>query len=585
MGATREKVSDTPAGEEIASSSSRLKFLSFKALRIGPYGRYAAMIIAFATGLRVLLDALGWPPTNADETTMGIMALNIANRGEHPYFFYGQDYMGSLEAYLAAIFFHLFGGPSLFALRLGVILLVTLFFVTTYLLASLLFSKKLALVTLLLLSVGSIPYLTRQMIATGGSSQTLLFGSIAFLLAAWLGLTYRRGAALRIKLWRLLGCACWALVIGLGLWSDMVVLPYFLMAGLLLLLFCWRDLLWAWVAMLPAFIVGLAPLLKYDSDKGLSSWNVLLGLVHGSSSVAPHTLSGITHNILATVQVSIPTATGYPFCPVLELPFLGDTSPHVLQCTIAHGVWGWGYLPLLAVALMLALSAVWRVFRSRENAGDEKRREWVRHVAQLLMLGAAALNILVYIMSSGPVDWPGFHARYLIGLLIVTPAVIAPLWSAASKLKPAPQLFERVKVYGSRAVLIVVWCILFTGTIIAFSEVPAAQAASQQRADLINHLLSVGATHIYTDYWSCNNLAFQSNERIICGVVDNNLQPSHNRAPRYYDIVHADPHSAYVFPVGIGQLPAVYRKVQQAGPEAYRRYEFDGYIVYVPVGK
>ena len=90
--------------------------------------------------------------------------------------------MGVIEAYLGAGFFHLFGSPSLFALRLGVILLVTLFFITIYLLSSMIFSRPLALVTLVVLSVGSIPMLTRQMIATGGSSQTLLFGALAFLL-------------------------------------------------------------------------------------------------------------------------------------------------------------------------------------------------------------------------------------------------------------------------------------------------------------------------------------------------------------------------------------------------------------------
>lgn len=552
---------------------------------MGLYERYAALIIACAAGLRLLLDALNWPPTNADETTMGIMALHIAYRGEHPYFFYGQDYMGSLEAYLGALFFHLFGGPSLFALRLSVILLVTLFLIASYALTSLLFSKKLALVTLLVLSVGSIPYLTRQLIATGGSSQTLLFGSVAFLLALQLSLTYRRDMLLRRKLMRLPRYACLALVIGLGLWSDMVVLPYFVVAGLVLLIFCWRDLFWAWIVMVPACLLGLAPLLKYDANQKLNSLVVLMSLVHGSNSTVPQTLHGILHNVIATVHVSIPTATGYPFCPVLELTFLGDNSPHTWQCTLAHAAWGWGYILLLAVALLFAAVALWRdLFRGDENAeGDERRNAVVRHTAQLLLAGGAALNILVYVGSSGPVDWPGFHARYLIGLVIATPALLAPLWSAASKLRPAPHSIERVKVYGCRVVLALVWCILLSGTVIAFSEVPAAQAANQQHISLINHLESVGITHFYTDYWSCNNLAFLSNERLICGVVDNHLQPSHNRVAYYYDSVHADSHAAYVFPLGATQLAAVMQTVKQAPPGAYRHYLFDGYTIYQPV--
>src|SRR5947209_15470750 len=110
-----------------------------KLLKIGVYDSLAAGIILCATTLRVVLNALGWPPTNADEGTMGIMALHIAYRGERPLLFYGQNYMGTLEAYLGAMFFHLFG-PSLFSLRLGVILLTMLFFVSTYVLTSVLYT-------------------------------------------------------------------------------------------------------------------------------------------------------------------------------------------------------------------------------------------------------------------------------------------------------------------------------------------------------------------------------------------------------------------------------------------------------------
>jgi len=47
--------------------------------------------------------------------------------GERPIFFYGQNYMGVPEAYLAAAVFHIFGA-SVFTLRLVSILLFALFF-------------------------------------------------------------------------------------------------------------------------------------------------------------------------------------------------------------------------------------------------------------------------------------------------------------------------------------------------------------------------------------------------------------------------------------------------------------------------
>jgi hypothetical protein len=555
-----------------------------KYLKIGKNEFYAAALIVFATGLRMLLVALGWPATNSDEGTMGIMALHIAYHGEHPLFFYGQDYMGALEAYLAAIFIHLSGGPSLFALRLGVILLVMFFFISTYLLSSLLFSKELGLVTLALLSVGSIPYLTRQMIATGGSSQTLLFGSLAFLLATWLALTYRRGATLRIKFWRLLGYFCWGLVVGLGMWSDMVVLPFLAVSALLLLVFCWRNLFWGWLGIGAGIFTGMFPSLRYSALHQLNPLAVVLGLFQGTGSQAPRTLAGMLHGIHETLFVSIPTATGNPFCPVQELYFLSDNTPRTPVCEAVRSVWGTGYVVLLGLALLLAIIALWRL-RARlrtetELSAGEKQQLVVRHSARLLMLGAGALAITAYAISSAPVSWPGFHARYLIGLLIITPAVIEPLWSAASQWRSTVAL-KRVRALAGWGLLVLIGGILLTGTLIGFREVPAAQVVGQQRVDLINNLLRIGATRIYTDYWSCNNIAFASNERIICGVMNGELQPSHNRDPHYFSIVSNDPHAAYVYPRA-GQMPAVEHKVQQSHGH-YRRYDFAGYIIYQPV--
>ncbi len=124
----------------------------------------------------------------------------------------------------------------------------------------------------------------------------------------------------------------------------------------------------------------------------------------------------------------------------------------------------------------------------------------------------------------------------------------------------------------------------------AFSEVPAAQRATQQRNNLINSLLHIGANRIYTEYWACNDLAFASNERIICAVVDDNLQSSHNRIPGYDALVYADRYAPYVCPInasnlpaGNNCLPALKQMVARAAPGTYRHYEFDGYEVYQPV--
>ncbi|HEY6407432.1 MAG TPA: hypothetical protein VIY29_08190, partial [Ktedonobacteraceae bacterium] len=82
-------------------------------------------IITAALALRMFLSSQNWPISNSDEATIGLMAMHI-QRGELPIFYYGQNYMGALEAYLGAGLFSVFG-VSLFTLRLVTTLLFLLF--------------------------------------------------------------------------------------------------------------------------------------------------------------------------------------------------------------------------------------------------------------------------------------------------------------------------------------------------------------------------------------------------------------------------------------------------------------------------
>src|SRR6266699_1742521 len=151
--------------------------LRIRQIKIGTYGILAFLIIALATLLRIFLIAWGWPHSNADVDTMGIMAMHIAYKGEHPIFFYGQNYMGTLQAYLGVAFFRLFG-ISVFSFRLGGVLFFILFLVIMYCLTSLLYTKKLALITLALLSLGSSIMLDAEIAGLAGYPELLFFCSL-----------------------------------------------------------------------------------------------------------------------------------------------------------------------------------------------------------------------------------------------------------------------------------------------------------------------------------------------------------------------------------------------------------------------
>jgi hypothetical protein len=185
---------------------------------------------------------------------------------------------------------------------------------------------------------------------------------------------------------------------------------------------------------------------------------------------------------------------------------------------------------------------------------------------------------VVYAFSSGPFDWPSIHARYLIGLLIATPALLSPLWEYY-RVGPFP---TRAARYLRVAPLLLAGVLLLAGTIGILPDLPAARAAYDHENALIRDLQRAHITHMYSDYWTCDRIAFQSGERIICGSLDGGLNPFFNRARQYYVTVSADPRAAYVFPDNSQQVALVARRFIH-GRSRYRLLSLDGYVIYQPL--
>ncbi len=592
--------------------------LRVKQLKISTYGICAFLIIALATLLRILLIAQGWPHSNSDEDTMGLMAMHIAYNGERQIFFYGQHYMGTLEAFLGTAFFQLFG-VSVFSLRFGLILIFAVFLTCMYLLTSLLYTKKLALIALILLSLGSGIMLDTELIALGGYPELLLFGSLSLLLASWLALSYDQYSSRRARRWRLIAYGCWGIVVGLGFWSDFLMLPFILISGLLLALFCWRELLrGAVLPLIVGLIIGAYPLIVYNLHAAPKEDTLtVMSYLHNAGSIElaqirAHNPLPFVPELTGTSLISLPAATGGPpFCYDTNLMITGYLSAQKLQCPIIHGSWGlilmafaWslGYLLLWTIAAFLTIKSLWklRIRKSGQPWSPAEKQSVTRLFARLMLLCAGGFTLLLFVLSPVSAVFPG-NSRYLTGLLISTPALIAPLWGLShddSVLAPGVNTninhlktlagvrfmlnLATFKVFLRRGVLLFIGIVLLLGTITAFLEIPTVQAYSQQQDALIRDLLHINATHIYTDYWTCDSLAFLSREQIICGVLDDHLQPTHNRYAPYYYVVKADPLATYVFPTGSAQVSAL-DKQAALSPGRYQRYVFDGFVVYRPV--
>ena len=407
--------------------------------------------LALAVALRLTLAARGWPILNSDEATMGLMGSDVLQRGSHPTFFYAQDYMGALQAYLAAPVNALLG-PTPFALRVVTTFEFALFLLVVYALARAIWSPAVGLVSLALLALGPEWALLRQVQAGVGAQETLLFGALVVWLASCgCVLTHEaREARLRCHARARL---VFGLAAGLGLWSDFLFLPYLARR-------CWRWSAWACATAcgratseralgeaalaLAGFLIGAAPfILANISSHGQTLRHaVALAQAHNGAA-APglrQRLALVGWQIGATLLVGLPQALGSggvcPGCAVWPQQGVSVTPDRLAQelaftlpfALVAIGLWLWTAAPL-ACAMRRVIPLVVAQRRPDAPALPPLDARWW---GRLMLALGGALTLLQYTASRTSYTFPASSARYLIGLYICAPLMIAPLVAACA---------------------------------------------------------------------------------------------------------------------------------------------------------
>ncbi|TME67352.1 MAG: hypothetical protein E6I59_00820 [Chloroflexi bacterium] len=557
-----------------------------KRFRIGPYELCMFAVVVVATVARLVLISYNWPVTNSDEGNMGLLAMHVAYRGELPIFFYGLPYMGPLEGYIAAPLFHLLG-PSLFSLRVGLLPLFALFLISMYYLTRLLYTQKFALAIVVLLSLGSNLIIQQQLKAVGEYPEMELFGALIALLACWLALsshTFSADATAQVKRRRAIFYGLLGLAVGVAVWVDFLILPVVATAGLLLVLFCRRELrTWAGLSLVSGIIIGAFPLILYNMTApwGQDSLTTLYKLHQAEALPAVAQHLPFLRQVIGTILISLPLETGAnPSCPLVTFPLFGPPTSSALQCAVFESSWGIGFLILGMIAAFLAVRVVWPTWR-KSPARDwtfEERQTTIRQCARLMLLVSAGLTIVSYMLSPVSAIIPDITSRYLICLLIAVPAVLWPLWSGNSRLMALSGWREKALLVLKVGLLVLVATTFLLGTVRTFAGVAAAEAAYNQEGALVQDLQRVGATRIYSEYWTCNRLTFRSQEQIVCSALDEQLKPGFDRYLPYRSIVRAAAHPAYVFPLHSQQSLVVQRELLTKGH--YRHYVFEGYDVY-----
>ena len=535
----------------------------------------ALLVLAATPRLPLLLAE--WPASNSDEATTGLMAIRIAQGRDAPVFMDGQSYMGTLQAYAAALVFRL-SGPSLLGLRLPMLLAYLLFLVLLHVLARRLYGTAVALWSVALLALGSRELFGHQLVAQGAMPETLLAGAVLLLLGHRL-LEAADDPAARGQLQRR-RLAGWGVTASLGLWSTVLTAPFVATSGVLVALALRRTTAPAGGkrALAGGLAAGALPWLVHDLTHPWRDSGVVGALTayRDGGTGLDGTSPGLVAQVTNTVTTSLAYVTG-------GSPLAHPSSPPA---------WPWGYegswrpptddpvTTLWGVGLVLlwlaAAASCVRLLRRPGIAGavpttpPTPATAWARTA----MLSSAGLTVLAFAAGSTPGVAPANNARYLVGVLVATPAVLAPLWSLRAA---RPRLGAPLRV----AVLALAATSLALGTVQALRDAGRGPAEGDRRA-VLDVLRREGVAHVYSGYLDCNRLTFLSGERVTCAVLAGDaasgLRPGFDRYPPYRTAVQADPGAAFVFRVGDPRLAAL----DAAGCGWRERRQVAGYDIRLP---
>ncbi len=383
---------------------------------------------------------------DGDEAMVGIQAEHIL-RGEHPYYYYGQPYMGSLEAYLMAILFAI-AGPSVWMLRAEPILLSLGVVWLTWKLAGILadtaqlppFAQQMFKTIAALFAAISPLYDTVLELRTlGGYIETFVLMLCLLIAAFQLTRRWQAGAANKELALRWAGIG---FIVGLGYWVNPLIVIAVMAAAIWIVVFCivklvqlarqgtsesrqsplsfLKGLLLA-VAAIPACLVGLAPALRWGA---LYHWaNFTYALQLGESNTLNINLRPYYHSRLALIHDELFLYEKYVAPRVISgaLPTESPVMKSIHSFTLDVGLFC-----IVATSILVVLSLVWH----------HPQLVRIQHLGALPLLFAicSAFTFCTSIASSaGLISFQNDIAgRYATPLMLVLPFFFATTFTLAS---------------------------------------------------------------------------------------------------------------------------------------------------------
>ena len=360
------------------------------------------------------------PPLDSDVAVVGLMGMHVMD-GEFSPLFWGQHYGGSLESFLAAGLFAVFG-VSIYTLDAAPALISLVQLVLLYLLGRDLFGHRAGLLAAGLAALGPFLLVANSVSARGINIETLTLGTLLL----WISVRMlKAGADHPRQAWY---CLAYGLTAGVGVWTHALFL-YFLPPTFLIL--WWADprlVLRPRFALLSlAFLLGVSPFVIHNIQTHG-------GTLYYMSQSRPH--SGFLNNIWIFLTRGFPVIVGAygVWGKVWQISLLG---PVVLLFSAAVGLValvGWGknlllrilkrpqadgseilFLSLVCTAVvfsavggadsgsfryLLSLFAIWPLAAAYFFEVLSTRKKWGRPVAGFIVLAMAVLNIMGSVVNS-----------------------------------------------------------------------------------------------------------------------------------------------------------------------------------------
>ena len=423
----------------------------------------------------VLLWAGGWV-IDSDEAIVGLMAKHIAEGRPWPIFYYGQYYMGSAEAILAAALFTLFG-VSAVCLKLVPLGFSLLHIALVYQLARRFTDRLGALAAALLCALGPSALVLWSTKARGGFIELVVIGTLALI---W-SVDLLRSAAPRPRNFFFLGA-----LLGVGWWVNNQIIFYMLTIAAVfsyhfLRLFGFRSSLKFLLVSLAGFFVGSLPfwIVNLHPETFLATFHTLLG------NQAPHHRGTLAH-LAGFFQ--------------LALPILFGSRRFWSEVDVFPGASGLAYAAY-AVSLLVFL-LIWRVAAKR-GLSAVKRAPF-----GLLALFCLVVPLLFSVSSFG---WLSLAPRYLLPLYSVL-FVIAG--TAVSQLRQWG--FWRLSALVFFSLLTVQIVSNYPGRIALPGQpiVSNGERVAKDHRPLIDWLRRKRYRHVHTNYWIGYRLAFETAEEV-----------------------------------------------------------------------